>query len=377
LWKTAIFRETLRRIGKITWEKEIAVHSAFPWNYRNQAQLKISRGGDQKIELGFFANESHRLVKIDACRLLSPTLNKTLADLLALPELSLAPGIARVDLMADDRDCFVMLMLCGSIDVGQGERLARTIISRLPQVKTAAFEFDGKTRAIGESHLYYEVGAFKYQVSPGSFFQGCRFLLPELVRSVVGQERGPSEPSDRADKSQDETEEPVPAWAARYGPSCALDLYAGVGLFTLPLARRFDQVIAVESHPGCTADLTANARAYSMENVRPVNQTVFDFLRRFPFSAPDLVVLDPPRAGVRFPTLKLLTRFRPVWLCYVSCYPPTLARDLAVLTQHGYKMASVDLFDSFPQTSHIESVAWLKRTGEGHQGNSVPYKGVD
>ncbi len=143
----------------------------------------------------------------------------------------------------------------------------------------------------------------------------------------------------------------------------AIDLYAGVGLFTLPLATRFGQVIAVEAHPQAAADLAANARTVTGKKIRAITGTAFDFLRRCAQMDPDLVVMDPPRAGVGAETLKLLLALRPKRLHYVSCSPPTLARDLGFLLQRGYQLDSLELFDCFPQTYHIESLARLSRIG--------------
>src|SRR5208282_4536361 len=143
----------------------------------------------------------------------------------------------------------------------------------------------------------------------------------------------------------------------------AIDLFAGVGLFTLPLAKRFEQVIAVEAHPQAAADLAANARALPGKEIRAVAGTAFDFLRRCAQMEPDLVVMDPPRAGVGAVTLKLLLALRPRRLHYVSCSPPTLARDLGFLLKHGYQLDGLELFDCFPQTYHIESLARLSPIG--------------
>jgi 23S rRNA (uracil1939-C5)-methyltransferase len=362
MWKLAIFRETLQRIGKLIWDSEIAVHSAFPWYYRNQARVKISPGAGEDIEIGFFANESHRVVKIDACRILSPCLNATLADLLQIGSRSLFDGVSEIEMMADDSDRRVMLRLCGSVQRDQGDRLARTVLDALPAVQTVAFEPEGQRRIVGEPFLNYPMGEFKYRISPGSFFQASRFLLPELVRVVAGL---PPEPGSTQGRSSGAAGHKAggdgTVRQSRDASSCALDLYAGVGLFSLPLARWFNQVIAVESHSGSAADLRANARAGTVENVRTANQLVFDFLRRFAASEPDLVVVDPPRAGVGFRTLKLLARLRPKQIRYVSCHPPTLARDLSFLAQHGYAITAMDVFDFFPQTPHLESVTLLRR----------------
>jgi 23S rRNA (uracil1939-C5)-methyltransferase len=389
--KKEILRETLRRIGKITWDAEIRLHTGPAWNYRNQAQLKVARQPDGKVALGFFEAESTRLFPVDVCLILSPRLNAILGELRSANWSSRLGACCEIELLADDRDEKVMLTLRGNLeaDVGPGlapacirrltdtgpqaradpavagvspttdesEELARDCLARLPGVVSVAcgprskpsrrpvspnrppadgLERGGRSvpaRVFGESALFYRVNEIQYQISPGSFFQSSRFLLPELVTAVTEDESG----------------------------STALDLFAGVGLFTLPLARRFDRVISVEASPQSSSDLAANARAHALGNIRPVTGTVFDFLRRCAQSEPNLVILDPPRAGVGIKTLKYLVALRPKRLHYVSCSPPTLARDLGFITAHGYRLNFVELFDLFPQTYHIESVAKLTR----------------
>jgi 23S rRNA (uracil1939-C5)-methyltransferase len=132
-------------------------------------------------------------------------------------------------------------------------------------------------------------------------------------------------------------------------------------LFTLPLARRFSHVVAAEANPIAAADLEANAKANDLPNLRAVGETSYDFLRLFAQAEPDLVVMDPPRAGVDAGSLKLLAALRPRKIHYLSCSPPTLARDLNFLVGHGYRLESIELFDLFPQTYHIEALARLAR----------------
>jgi len=331
--KREILRETLRRIGKIDWSGDILVHVANPWNCRNQAELKVRRLPDGSVALGFFEAESHRLFPLDACLILSPRLNSLLAELRGRdwsPRLAICQEI---EMLADDRDERVAITLRGVTNAVEGESIAQDMLARLAGVVGVAVKSAGEFRTFGSPRLDYEVGEFRYGVSPGSFFQASRFLIPDLVNAVVAEQRG----------------------------RLALDLFAGVGLFTLPLARRFSAVIAVESEARAAADLAANARTHSFDHVRAVVQTAYDFLRRFAQTEPDLVVLDPPRAGVGVQSLKLLVPLQPTRIQYVSCSPPTLARDLAYLTGHGYELRSVDLFDFFPQTFHIEALARLDR----------------
>ena len=336
--KLGILRETLRRIGHIVWDGEILAHVAHPWNYRNQAQFKVTRQEDGRIELGFFEGGSHRLLPIESCLIVSPRLNAVLQELRSGDWREYLAPLGEIELLADDRDEEVRITLragrSGALDEQETEELGRAWLERLPGVTSVGIERGRAFQVFGKPALTYVVGDFRYQVSHGSFFQASRFLLPELVKSVTN---GGLEDLSEA--------------------RLALDLFAGVGLFTLPLAGRFGQVTAVESNPQSSHDLALNARTFS--NIRTIAQPVFDFLRRFAQTAPDFVILDPPRAGVGLPALKLLTAFRPKRIHYLSCHPPTLARDLAYLVAAGYRLDSLEMFDLFPQTFHIESLARL------------------
>jgi len=168
-------------------------------------------------------------------------------------------------------------------------------------------------------------------VSAGGFFQVNRFLLPELVRLVTAGRNG------------------LIAW----------DLYAGVGLFSRVLAEGFGQVIAVEGNTQAIKDL-ASAK---VANVRGLPVSVGSFLREAVVGRerPDLVVLDPPRAGLGKVEAGLLAKLQVPQIVYVSCDPTTLARDLRVMVDSGYDLAELHLVDLFPQTYHLETVAVLQR----------------
>jgi 23S rRNA (uracil1939-C5)-methyltransferase len=329
--KTEILLETLRRLGGIDWKGEIALHSGPAWNYRNQAQFKIARQPDGQVALGFFEPQSHRVLPIDSCLILSPRLNSVLGEL-RRPEW--ARGLAhfsQIELFADERDEEVMLTLEGEAAGVEGEQLGQGLLERIPGVVCVALNFSNRFRVLGKPALHYSVGGISYRVSPGSFFQVSRFLALELVTSVTGVEQG----------------------------ELALDLFAGVGLFSLPLAERFERVVAAEANPTAASDLKANAEANGFLNLRAAGETTYDFLRRFAQTQPDLVVMDPPRAGVDAGSLKLLAALRPRKIHYLSCSPPTLARDLNFLLRRPYQLHSIELFELFPQTYHIEALAKL------------------
>jgi 23S rRNA (uracil1939-C5)-methyltransferase len=138
----------------------------------------------------------------------------------------------------------------------------------------------------------------------------------------------------------------------------ALDLYAGVGLFSAVLARSFHHIFAVEASLISHSDLMQNVPA----NVKAVGTRTEDYLKSRPVrNRPDLVVLDPPRAGLGKAVTRWLADVRAPDIRYVSCDPSTLARDLAPLLASGYRIEEAHLFDLFPQTYHIESVMLLAR----------------
>jgi 23S rRNA (uracil1939-C5)-methyltransferase len=170
----------------------------------------------------------------------------------------------------------------------------------------------------------------RFRVSRGSFFQVNRFLLDRLVTAGVGDDAGQT----------------------------ALDLYAGAGLFSLALARKFVDVIAVESGSAAARDLQFNAERAGLSNVRVEQGLSEDFLERLE-RAPDFVFVDPPRAGLGKRVVECLTQLSPPQLVIVSCDPATLARDLAGLVSGGYRIQNISLVDLFPQTYHLEAVVRL------------------
>jgi 23S rRNA (uracil1939-C5)-methyltransferase len=181
----------------------------------------------------------------------------------------------------------------------------------------------------GADGLNYLVAGESYWISRGGFFQVNRFLVDELVRIVTAGRRG------------------AVAW----------DLYAGVGLFSWALARAFQQVVAVEANAN---DLS---KSFKRPGKRAVETTTVEFLRSAVVQRerPELIVMDPPRAGVGAEVCALLERISSPEIVYVSCDPVTLARDLKLLVSTGYKIVEIHMVDMFPQTFHLEAVVILRR----------------
>jgi len=169
-----------------------------------------------------------------------------------------------------------------------------------------------------------------YAVSPRSFFQANWRMNGTLVRRILEVVEG--SPSGRL-----------------------LDLYAGAGNFALPLASRFGEVVAVEGEARAFSDLRRNVRENGIGNVRPVRSSVERFRPEGRF---DVLVLDPPRSGLSDKAISTTREIGAGAVCYVSCNPSTLARDVASLSDR-YELALLQMFDFFPNTHHVEALAVL------------------
>jgi len=337
-YKTEILRETLRRLGRIEWTGEITAHPSPPWNYRNRAQWKVrpldGAADKSKLGIGYFRSNSTALCAVENCSILSPLLLKTLLALRdALAAGALPRELREIEAFADAEDAKLLLTATFAGFPSRIAEVAATIRRIAPELESLILHDPSHDRMEldGPGYITYHAGGVAYRVGHFSFFQVNRFLVDELVREVVDREEG---------------------------GKLALDLFAGVGLFSLPLARRFERVIAVESNPAAARDLETNTGGQSAIEARASDAE--RFLEKCKDKL-DLVVLDPPRAGMEKTALARLARIAPARISYVSCEPPTLARDLAALRDAGYEISGVHLFDLFPQTFHMEALVRLRR----------------
>ncbi|HUR36812.1 MAG TPA: class I SAM-dependent RNA methyltransferase, partial [Terriglobales bacterium] len=326
--KKTILLETLRRTGKIEWTKPVEAITAEPLHYRNRTRMRVHHTG--KFEIGYYAYRSHKLIAVRECPISSHLINQALAQLWKRGEAGeFPPPVREVEFFANAGDSQLLMELNLHVapsaeDKKQLTQFVAAVMADLPAfVGAAAFAQQGDSADYstplwtnGQTSLEYKTSTGTYRVSAGSFFQTNRFLSDSLVEVVTRGARG----------------------------GLALDLYAGTGLFSLPLARSFDQVVAVEASPASFGDLRANAA----ENMKVVRSTTEDFLRQTGGKhAPDLIVVDPPRAGLGEQVVPILGRSKSGKLCYVSCDPATLARDLKALIEAGYGIDTIHLVDLF------------------------------
>jgi len=341
--KKEILRETLSRLGRIHWDGPIQEHAAEPFGYRNRAQWAVRNGMPRAI--GYFLPESSTIVPIDECAVLSPTLAATFAKLQEMARsAALPPQIQEIEAFADSSDQKISLNVAFQKFPRPAAELARALREALPALESLLLldQSKDKFELTGPGFLFHEAGGYRYRVSHLSFFQVNRFLIDDVLKTVTAGAKG----------------------------EYALDLYAGVGFFTLPLAATFKRVVSVDANLAATRDLYANAELAAVE-VTTHNEHTEDFLKKTS-ETPDFVVLDPPRSGLGAEAATRLLQLGAPEIAYLSCDPSTLARDLAVLmgtsrkeaessAPHKYEISELHLFDLFPQTFHIETLVRLKR----------------
>jgi 23S rRNA (uracil1939-C5)-methyltransferase len=343
-FKKEILLETLSRLGGVSWDGEIVEHSAEPYGYRNRAQWAVRSGMPRA--LGYFLPESSIIVPIDECPVLSPRLAHTFGQLQDMARSGRLPeGIQEIEAFADSSDEKIALNVAFEKFSKPAAELAASFREALPQIETLLLLDQKKNRfeLTGPGYLTHEAAGYKFRVSHLSFFQVNRFLIEDLLRTVTADTRG----------------------------AVALDLYSGVGFFTLPLAKSFQKVVSVDANLAATRDLYANAEMSGVTIVSR-NEHAEEFLKKTE-EKPEFVVLDPPRAGLGAEAAEKLADLGAGEIVYLSCDPSTLARDLAVLTGSPrkpkeitgpsirYGITEMHLFDLFPQTFHIETLVRLRR----------------
>lgn len=294
--KAEAVRETLERIGGISLPANTEMVMGEPWGYRLRTQLHTEADPvTGGMRVGYHARGTNDVIPVSRCPLLVPELEALLRD---LPSHLTPDSPKRLDVAAGDG---------GAVSVA-------------PPVE-----------GLPHGEVTTRVGDFTYAYDARVFFQSHRGLLPRLVEIVVGEWEG----------------------------GTAVDLYAGVGLFSLPLAGRYGKVIAVEADQAGARYARLNVRRNKAANLEVVNQSVESWARHLPRDL-DRVVADPPRGGLSRDVLLPLMIARPKRITYVSCHPAALARDLKKLVER-YEIEKVTLIDLFPQTGHMETVVQLAR----------------
>ena len=295
--KAEIIRDCLHRIARLEKVPEIVVTPS-PHDWRYRMRATWQIDEEQQA-IGYYERGSRRVCDVADCAVLQPELQAKLEAVRATEWFEFSPGLKHLDVVAGENG-----------------------ISFAPEF--AGFE----TR-----ELSLTVSGEVYRYNAETFFQINPSLLGPLLDFALAGASGES----------------------------AIDLYSGVGLFTLPLSRRFSKVVAVEANSAATRFARRNLQDAGLSNASVITDSVTDWFRSGPEAVADFVLLDPPRAGAESAVIKGILDLHPAEISYVSCDPATLARDLRKLIAGGYVIDSINAFDLFPQTHHVETVVRLRR----------------
>ncbi|MBZ0220717.1 MAG: class I SAM-dependent RNA methyltransferase [Candidatus Methylomirabilis sp.] len=351
-WKQRILEETLRRVGKlevkslngddvpagpeaVRFEEPIASPREF--NYRSRARFHINGKC-----AGFFAAGSHRVVDMDACPLLDPLINESFIDIKDVLKSVDAPGISSFELVLSERDSKTVAIFNAheARPIPWARALAgvrhlkgyevRAITDRGRKGKRVAIEDD--------ITVSYTAGGVDFSACAGIFSQVNRLQNRNLVAKAL-------------------------EFAALSGKETVIDLFSGSGNLTLPLALKAKEAIGVEADREAAREGSGNAARNSIENARFHAEDSILWLKRnlniLERGRDPVLVLDPPRGGE--PQIaRSLSGARPGSILYISCSPPTLARDLSFLAGLGYMVSRAVLIDMFPRTYHVESIMVLR-----------------
>ncbi len=357
-WKAEILRDQLARLGGF---RDVPlgplVRPTDGLGYRTRAQLQV-REAEGWYQFGFFAPASHRVVPVGTCPLLHPMLNEILEALARQrtpPLTKLVPSLHEVWLLASSRSNQSLLTLVGRpVERASLRHLFFVLRERVPHlaglVLLGTDKIDrsqgGRSEPtprfldrFGDGHLTMQAGGYRFRVDAASFFQPSEAAAEALIQLVLEM-------------------------AALEGNERVVDLYCGVGTFTVPLAQRAASVVAVEGNPRAARDAEFNLGSVGVrEKARVLRMPVSRALEAHALGdEADIVVVDPPRLGLERAVLEGIAALQPRRIIYVSCDPSTLARDLKRLVQRGYELKHVRPLDLFPQTYHIESVSLLARS---------------
>ncbi|MEG6586330.1 23S rRNA (uracil(1939)-C(5))-methyltransferase RlmD [Dendrosporobacter sp. 1207_IL3150] len=350
--------DAVTRIGKLS---DVTVHPTIgadsPWYYRNKMQFPVGTVNNNLV-IGCFEQGTHSIVNTENC-LIQHEANNTIAQQarIVLSELGISAynertgeGVVRHVLgRVGNASGEVMVVLVTATDglprkaqiIDQLKNKIPGIVSIIQNVnsrKTNVILGNKTTTLWGKDTITDKLGEFSFNISARSFFQVNTVQAEVLYNKAV-------------------------EYAGLNGHETVIDAYCGTGTITLFLARKAKKVIGIEIVEPAIKDANANAERNGITNTEFIVGDAIDVMPKLFKEGirPDTIVVDPPRAGCERIVLETFVNMQPERIVYVSCNPASLARDLAVLNEHGYKTVEVQPVDMFPQTFHVECVALIER----------------
>ncbi|PKH57400.1 23S rRNA (uracil(1939)-C(5))-methyltransferase RlmD [Shewanella sp. Choline-02u-19] len=307
-----------------------------PWHYRRRARLATWFDRNTKhISLGFRASSSSDVVEIQSCAVMTKPLSGLIPDLAyLLNQLSGKKALGHVELTQADNGIFVVLRITKALSDKDRERLAAFGESKVLNLVLQDDNAETEHLSGNGEQPFYCLGDSDTELkfSAGNFIQVNAAVNQAMVKQAVD-------------------------WLNPQADERVLDLFCGIGNFSLPLAKSGAEVIGVEGVPAMVAQATLNAQHSGLDKVSFFHADLSADLSQEPWLGKvDKMLIDPARAGA-YESMLSLKKLKPKALVYVSCNPASLARDSEVILKQGYALKKIALVDMFPQTHHLESMA--------------------
>lgn len=336
-FKEEILLETLKKIGDIEPIKTLPIMpSPVTDHYRLRVQFNV-RYREARPIIGFFREGTHHLIEIKNGFLLHPLINRTLDSIRKIADK--LPPLKEIHMNVSPEGEGVILFLIDLENPPSLEPVFETIKRDIKEiVGVIGYAGRKKYEVLGRNFLVLKLNDLTFQSTEGNFFQvnweqnkNMMQLLLDLAE-LKGNER-------------------------------VLDLYGGIGNFSLPLAKRVERVIGIESGYSASEDARKNAESNGIKNIEFICDDVRKGLKGLieKKESADLIFLDPPRAGATMKIMERIITLSPEKILYISCNPTTLARDLGWLKEGGYLLNRLQPIDMFPHTYHIEAIAEMVR----------------
>ncbi|WP_324283167.1 23S rRNA (uracil(1939)-C(5))-methyltransferase RlmD [Cyanobacterium aponinum UTEX 3221] len=349
-------KETLIRIGGFADLQVEPIISGEDLSYRNKVNYPLGVSHTGQIKAGYYRQGSHQIVNINQCPIQDQRLNPLLAEIKQdLQQLQIPIYDEKTHKGALRHLCFrigkntgeiLLTLVSAELSDDTMDKQAEKWMKRYPNLVGVTLNYNPqKTNVIfgqktellaGRPYLIEQFARLNYHLRAETFFQVNTTVAEDLLTAILNK-------------------------LSLTGEETVLDLYCGVGTFTLPFAQKVKKAIGVESYSLSIEQAQRNAEINNIDNVEFITETTETFLPTLEIK-PDLVILDPPRKGCQTEVIESLKQIKSNFILYISCHPATLARDLQLLCQEGdYRIMFVQPADFFPQTPHVETAVILTR----------------
>lgn len=324
--KQQIVSDSLQRIGKLAeYELDDIAVSPKEYGYRNRVLLTVFKENDE-YRIGYFEEGSDQNISIDRCVIASDEINGVISVLIKYFEnnKTLIIPFDKIYLLSSYKKISISFLQSEKSHKSESQEIVQNIIEYIEK-NLAGISLDHR--------LEFEFMGYQFTSSPYLFNQANYEINKEIIHTVAG-------------------------WIEPIKKNSLLDLYCGIGNFSIAFSKNFEKITGVDSSGESIKLAKRNADVNDLVNINFIHDKCRTYIEKLK-EAPDFLLADPPRNGMK-ELLAHINRIKPKNIIYISCNPATLSRDLKVLTESNYKINKIKPFDMFPQTYHVEIAAWLE-----------------